>query len=80
MDDSNYLKNISWLMPVGTVKWFDSENGYGFIEQENGEDLIFHRDQVTGEIQDGELVEFEIGEDERGSIAISVQKPELSKD
>lgn len=67
-------------MPVGTVKWFDSENGYGFIEQEDGDDLIFRRDQVTGEIEDGELVEFEIEDDERGPIAINVQKSKLSKD
>lgn len=63
-------------MPQGTVKWFNQVKGFGFIEQEDGEDLFVHITQVEGEITDGDTVEFEIGEGPKGPNAINVSKVE----
>jgi len=61
-------------MPEGTVKWFSSEKGYGFIEQEGGEDVFVHRNDVAGPmLQDGDRVEFEIGEGRKGPCAKDVK-------
>jgi len=63
----------------GTVKWFNSEKGYGFIEQENGgKDVFLHFRQInnTGydrvSLQEGQKVTFEIGEGEKGPQAENV--------
>jgi len=56
------------------VKWFNAMKGYGFIEQEDGEDLFVHKSQVEGEINDGDNVEYEIGEGPKGPNAVNVKK------
>jgi CspA family cold shock protein len=47
---------------TGTVKWFDSGKGYGFIERENGKDLFVHFRSIVGEghrsLEEGQKVEF----------------------
>ena len=63
-------------MPTGTVKWFNQTKGFGFIEQESGVDLFVHKSQVTGEINDWDTVEFEVGEVPKGPNAINVHKTE----
>ena len=63
-------------MAEGTVKWFNAIKGYGFIEQEDGEDLFVHKSQVEGEIKDGDTVEYEIGEGPQGPNAVNVKKTE----
>ena len=63
-------------MPQGTVKWFNQQKGFGFIEQEDGEDLFCHHTQVEGVIADGDSVEFEVGEGPKGPNAINVKKSE----
>ena len=63
-------------MAQGTVKWFNQKKGFGFIEQEDGEDLFVHYTQVEGEIKDGDSVEFEVGEGPKGPNAINVSKSE----
>ena len=63
-------------MPRGTVKWFNRIKGFGFIEQEEGDDLFVHKSQVTGELNEGDSVEFEIGEGPKGPNAINVRKIE----
>ena len=63
-------------MAQGTVEWFNQKKGYGFIEQEDGEDLFVHYTQVEGEIKDGDSVEFEVGEGPKGPNAINVSKTE----
>ena len=63
----------------GTVKWFNSEKGYGFIQQDNGDkDLFVHFRQInnTGygrvSLEDGQKVTFEVGEGEKGPQAQNV--------
>jgi cold shock protein len=67
-------------MPRGTVKWFNAEKGYGFIRQDNGgKDVFVHRTAVDGlgyneQLQEGELVEFEIEQGPKGLQAIEVAR------
>ncbi|MDP6661706.1 MAG: cold shock domain-containing protein [Candidatus Thalassarchaeaceae archaeon] len=63
-------------MPQGTVKWFNFSKGYGFIEQEEGDDLFVHKTQVTGTIREGDTVDYEVGESDKGPNAINVSKVE----
>jgi len=63
---------------TGTVKWFDNEKGYGFIEQEEGDDVFVHFSAIEEEgfkaLDEGQEVEFEIVEGERGPQAENVTK------
>ena len=63
----------------GTVKWFNSEKGYGFIEQaDGGKDVFVHFRQInnTGygrvSLEEGQAVSFEIGEGQKGPQAENV--------
>ena len=63
----------------GTVKWFNDEKGYGFIEQENGgADVFVHFRQVNNpqggrvSLADGQSVTFEIGQGQKGPQAENV--------
>ena len=61
-------------MPQGKIKWFNTEKGYGFIEQENGSDLFVHANDVQeASLQEGDSVEFEIGEGKKGPCAQNVK-------
>ena len=61
-------------MAEGQVKWFNQSKGFGFIERDEGDDLFVHISQVEGLIEDGDNVEFEIGEGPKGPNAINVRK------
>ncbi len=62
----------------GTVKWFSNQRGYGFLEQEGGEDVFVHYLAVQGEgfksLEQGDKVEFEIEQGEKGAHAKDVVK------
>ena len=61
-------------MNQGTVKFFNATKGFGFIVQESGADLFFHVSEIQGqEPQDGDKVEFEVGEGRKGPCALSVK-------
>ncbi len=60
-------------MARGKVKFYNDEKGFGFIEQEGGEDLFVHRSEIQGDsLRDGDTVEFEIGEGRKGPCAVQV--------
>ena len=63
---------------TGTVKWFDAKKGYGFIEREDGDDVFVHFSAIQEEgfksLEDGDEVEFEIVEGDRGPQAENVVK------
>ena len=63
---------------TGTVKWFDSKKGYGFIELEGNDDIFVHFSDIEEEgyksLKDGEKVEFEINKDDQGEKAKNVKK------
>ncbi len=66
-------------MVQGTVKWFNAAKGYGFIEQEAGEDIFVHFSAIGGDgfktLNEGEAVDFEISENDQGkSQAINVTR------
>jgi CspA family cold shock protein len=65
-------------MATGRVKWFNNAKGYGFIEKEDGGDVFVHYSAIQGEgyktLTEGERVEFEISQGEKGPQAINVLK------
>lgn len=66
-------------MAQGTVKWFNAAKGYGFIEQETGDDIFVHYSAIVTEgfktLNEGERVEFEISESPEGkSQAVNVNR------
>jgi cold shock protein len=66
------------LMPVGTVKWFNPEKGFGFITQTGGEDVFVHFKAIAGDgfksLDEGQKVEFEIVKGPKGLQAANVVK------
>ena len=62
----------------GTVKWFNDSKGYGFIQRSEGEDVFVHFSAIETEgfrtLAEGEEVEFEIRDSERGVQAANVVK------
>jgi len=63
-------------MATGKVKWFNESKGFGFIEQESGEDAFVHYSAIQGEgfktLTEGQTVEFELMDDVKGAKAINV--------
>ena len=65
-------------MTTGTVKWFNSEKGFGFITVEGGNDVFAHFSAIQGEgfktLDEGQHVTFDVEESERGPQAANVVK------
>ncbi len=65
-------------MQKGTVKWFNAEKGYGFIQTEGGSDVFVHYSAIISEgfktLEEGQAVEFKVVQGARGQQAESVVK------
>jgi CspA family cold shock protein len=65
-------------MAEGTVKWFSDKKGFGFIEQEDGNDLFVHYSSINATgfktLSEGERVSFEVEETDRGPKAKNVNR------
>ena len=65
-------------MAKGTVKWFNDKKGFGFISQENGDDVFVHQTSIQGQgfrtLAEGDKVEFEVIKDQKGYKATNVVK------
>jgi len=65
-------------MPEGTVKWFDAKKGFGFIGQEEGEDVFVHHNEIQGEgyksLDEGDKVTFDVEQGDKGLKATNVVK------
>lgn len=63
-------------MPNGTVKWFNDQKGFGFIEQENGPDVFVHHSAINASgfksLKEGDKVTFEIQKGPKGPAAVNV--------
>ena len=64
---------------TGVIKWFNNEEGYGFISANDGHDVFVHHSQVKEkgndkDLHEGEEVSFDVIQDEKGPSAINVQK------
>ena len=64
------------MIYTGTVKWFNDQKGFGFIERESGDDVFVHFSAIQSEgfksLEDGQDVEFEVVENDRGPQAENV--------
>ena len=65
-------------MPTGTVKWFDSKKGFGFILNSDGKDVFVHFSSIEGDgfrsLKDGEKVEYEQTSGDKGLLARNVKR------
>ncbi len=61
----------------GTVKWFSDEKGFGFIQQDEGDDVFVHHTGIIGmgykSLSEGQIVEFEVSQGQKGLQATNVR-------
>jgi len=71
------IHNQEVTMAQGSVKWFNGDKGYGFIEVEGGPDVFVHFSAITGDgyrsLQEGQKVEFDITQGQKGPQAENVR-------
>ncbi|WP_412989697.1 cold-shock protein [Pediococcus siamensis] len=65
-------------MEKGTVKWFNPDKGFGFINRENGDDVFVHFSAIQGDgfktLEENQSVTFDVEDSDRGPQAVNVQK------
>lgn len=65
-------------MAKGTVKWFNDKKGFGFIEQENGDDIFVHHSAINSSgfrsLSEGDRVSFDVTQGSKGPAAANVTK------
>lgn len=65
-------------MATGTVKWFDSKKGFGFIQDDDGDDVFVHYSNISGDdfktLNEGDRVSFEVEHGNKGPFAKDVTK------
>ncbi|MBN1559190.1 cold-shock protein [candidate division KSB1 bacterium] len=65
-------------METGTVKWFNSSKGYGFISRDGGDDVFVHFKAIEGDgyksLDEGDKVQFEVGDGPKGPQAMKVSR------
>jgi CspA family cold shock protein len=65
-------------MAKGVVKWFNDKKGFGFIEQENGDDVFVHFSAIQGDgfksLAEGQQVSFEVSQGAKGPQAVNVTR------
>lgn len=64
---------------TGVVKWYSMEKGYGFLSCNEGDDVFVHHSQIkekgpNKDLHEGENITFDIQKNERGTMAVNVQK------
>ena len=64
---------------TGVVKWYNADKGYGFISCNEGNDVFVHHSQIkekapNKDLHEGESITFDIQENEKGPMAINLQK------
>jgi CspA family cold shock protein len=71
-----FHKNILSMSPQGTVKFFNSEKGFGFVTGDDGKDIFFHITGFKSEnvrvVHQGEIVEYEVAEGRQGLMATKI--------
>ena len=76
---SSHSSDLETPVPQGTVRWFDAERGFGFLAPQDGDaDLFVHASEIVGDgvsrlLREGQAVEYEVGEGERGPQARGVR-------
>jgi CspA family cold shock protein len=81
----NFKKTIAYEEGTrrdGTVKWFNSNKGFGFIEQDTGDDLFVHQSEIKQagfrSLNLGDRVEFEVGTGKKGPVALKVTRTQAA--
>ena len=71
-------RSVESIMLEGTVKWFNDAKGFGFIAQDEGNDVFVHYSAVQGSgfksLSEGDKVKFEIADGPKGPAASNVEK------
>ena len=73
-----FLKGVIFSMQNGTVKWFSDSQGFGFISQDNGDDVFVHHTAIQSDgfksLSEGDQVEFEVKQGQKRCNASKVVK------